>query len=228
MNDEIAQSDPGPRRSRWRHSLREFLGLATIVALAIGLYLTSRELGRVEAELNQLRKEVGYLDASPPDRIAAVRVPSDEPLTYRVRVRVPDGVGYRIAYSTVLPRNARRPDWYAAVRVPPGESLVTVRVASDPRDDRWKITTLIGSERGTQRMATALPTEHVEVFRGSHDVVSTGVSRETVTVAASQSIRLLDERWLAGEGSLLLYGDRPVERDQTGIYAELQPDSGPL
>jgi hypothetical protein len=55
-----------------------------------------------------------------------------------------------------------------------------------------------------------------------------GVGRETTKVAQHGSIRLLDERWLVGEGGLLLYGEQTPERDQIGIYAELQPDVGPL
>ena len=77
-------------------------------------------------------------------------------------------------------------------------------------------------------MATTLPPEQIQVFRGSHDALSTGVGRETLAVNASRSIRVLDERWLVGEGSLLLYGSRPPDRDQIGVYAELQPDDGPL
>jgi hypothetical protein len=211
-----------------RLSLREFLGLATIIALVVGLTMTTRQLARVEHELTRLRLEVGHLMPSEPGQIAASRAPSDQPLTYRVRVRVPESPGYRLAYSSVLPRDSQTPDWYGAIKVPPGESLVTVRVAEDPRDGRWKITTLVGSPRGNQRMATTLPAEHVRAFRGTHDVVSTGVGRETLAVGAEGSIRVLDERWLVGDGSLLLYGDRPTQRDQLGIYAELQPDRGTL
>jgi hypothetical protein len=185
-------------------------------------------MARLERELQNLRREVGYLGPVDPGQIAAVRVTSEQPLTYRVRVRVPPRPGYRVAYSSLLPKDARGPDWYAGLRVPPGESLVTVRIAEDPRDSRWKITTLVGSERGTQRMATVLPDEHVRAFRGSHDVVSTGVGRDPWVTESGDSIRLLDERWLVGEGSLLLYGDRGPASDQLGIYLELQPDSGPL
>ena len=77
-------------------------------------------------------------------------------------------------------------------------------------------------------MSTVLPPEQVQIFRGSHDVLSTGVGRETQSAVATEAIRLLDERWLVGEGGLLLYGDRAPENDQIGIYAELQPDVGPL
>jgi len=88
--------------------------------------------------------------------------------------------------------------------------------------------TIVGSSQSTKRMATVLPPDHVDVFRGSHEVVSTGVDRETLAVSTADSIRLLDERWLVGEGALLLYGDRAPEHDQVGVYVELQPDIGPL
>ena len=128
----------------------------------------------------------------------------------------------------MLPKDSTAPAWYGAVPVPPGESTLTVRIHEDPRDHQWKILAAIAGDRGTRRMATVLPEQQTKVFRGSHEVVATGIGTETLAASANQSIRLLDERWLVGEGSLLLYGDRAAERDQIGIYAELQPDTGPL
>ena len=219
-------SDASPK---YRLSLREFIGLVTIAMLVVGLAVTAIRLQRSELELARMRREVGYLGETNPGQIAAARAPSDVPLTYRVRVRVPENsTGYRVAYSSLWPRSSTAPQWFGAVPVPPGESLITVRIQEDPRDKRWKIATVVGSSRGNQRMSTVLPMDHVEAFRGSHDVISTGVGRETLALASSQKIRLLDERWLVGEGSLLLYGDRAPENDQIGIYAELQPDVGPL
>ncbi|NNE00301.1 MAG: hypothetical protein HKN47_23530 [Pirellulaceae bacterium] len=214
--------------SRLQLSLRDLLMLVAMVALAIGYWSTYRRLQRSEAELAQLRLSTGYLAPSEAAQIAAVRAPSEQPLTYRVRVRVPDQPRYRVAYSSLWEKDAANPEWFAAVDLPPGESLVTVRVAKDPRDERWKIVAAVQSERGTRRFSTVLPDEHASVFRESHDAISTGVGRQTVAVAKNQSLRLLDERWLVGEGSLLLYGDRAPRRDQIGIYAELQPDIGPL
>ncbi len=99
----------------------------------------------------------------------------------------------------------------------------------DPRDKRWKISTIVNNEHGTRRIGTALLPEHVNVFRGSHEVLSTGIPKgQTVSVEMTQSIRVLDERWLVGEGGLLLYGDSPPHEDQIGVFAELQPDTGPL
>ncbi len=216
--------------NRWhRLSLREYFALVTIAMLVVGLVATTMRLRRSEAEVTRLRSETGYLTPTEPGQIAAARAPSDQPLTYRVRIRTPaSSPRFRVAYSSLWPRQTTSPRWYGAVPVPPGESLITVQILEDPRDNRWKMATLVGSPQGTKRMATVLPEDHVGIFRGSHQVVSTGVSRETIAVHSSQSIRLLDERWLVGEGSLLLYGDRPPEHDQIGVYVELQPDVGPL
>ncbi|MCG8650947.1 MAG: hypothetical protein MI861_14000 [Pirellulales bacterium] len=209
-------------------SLREFMGLATVGILAVALIFCLIKLERAEHELDQIRAEIGYLAPTAPGQIAAVRVPTDSPLTYRMRVRVPKSAAYRVTYSSLLPQGSGQPQWYGAVQVPPGEAVITVQIAQDPRDERWKITTLVRSKLGTRRVGTVLPPQHVAVFRGSHQVVSTGIGRDTTTLQNDCSLRLLDERWLVGAGSLLLYGDRPPESDQIGVYAELQPDQGTL
>ncbi len=209
-------------------SLREALGLVTIIALAVAYAALLVQFRSAERELQTLRAETGFLPPTGAEQIAAVHVPSDEALEYRVRVRVPEDEPYRIAYSSVVPQGRADPEWFAAVDVPPGDSVVTVRVGKDPRDERWKIATLVQSGRGNKRMATGLPEDHIAVFRESGDVVSTGVGRSMVSADSPATIRLVDERWLVGEGALLLYGDRPAERDQVGIYAELQPDTQPL
>lgn len=216
-------------RGRWSISLREYMGLVTLVILSIGLVFSIRRLRHLELEVTKLRAETGYLQETEPGQIAAAKAPSDQPLTYRVRVRVPAGPAkFRVAYSSVWPSKATGPQWYGAVPLPAGESLVTIRILEDPRDKKWKIASLVSNAEGNQRMATVLPPPHVSIFRGSHDVLSTGVGRETLAVRETDSIRLLDERWLVGEGGLLLYGDRAPKTDQIGIYAELQPDVGPL
>ena len=231
-SDDQAPADLGASRSspgRWSMSLREYMGLLTIVILMLGLVFSIQRLRRLEVEVVKLRTETGYLQQTDAGQIAAARAPSDQPLTYRIRVRVPAGsIKFRVAYSSVWPRQSVGPEWFGAVPVPPGESVVTIRILEDPRDKKWKIASLVASVEGNQRMATVLPPGHVQVFRGSYDVLSTGLGRETQSAQPTESIRLLDERWLVGEGGLLLYGDRAPEIDQVGIYAELQPDVGPL
>ncbi len=214
--------------SKRSFSLREYIGAVTIAMLTLGLVTSAIRLRRVNAELARLHAELGYLAQSQPGQIAAARAPSDQPLTYKVRIRVPSSPKFRVSYSSNLPQDSTQPAWYGAVPVPEGESTLTLRIHEDPRDDQWKIVAIVSSAAGTRRMATVLPKEHEQIFRGSHEVVSTGIRRETVVAATTASIRLLDERWLVGDGGLLLYGDRAPEHDQVGIYAELQPDSGPL
>ncbi|KAA5540540.1 hypothetical protein FYK55_20625 [Roseiconus nitratireducens] len=216
------------KRPPYRFSLAGLLMLLSLIALGSGYIVTLVRLRNVQAELAVLRQETGYLEPTPDGTIAAVRLTSDQPMTYRLRVRVPQSPPYRIAYSSVWPTDASAPRWFAAVPVPPGESVVVVRVLNDPRDGRWKITTLRRAPSGTRRVATVLPAEHIAKFRGSHDWLSTGVTRSTASFPGGESLRILDERILAGEGATMLYGDKPPDQDMVGVYAELQPDVGPL
>ena len=234
-----------PRRISW--SLQTLMVSATIAALVGGNVFSIVRLRQAETELDVLRREVGSLHDTPSGSLAVVRIAADTPLTYRFRVRTPvtddptqrwnsaqpPKTLYRIAYSTILPRGRTQPEWYSAIAVPPGESVVTIQIAEDPRDERWKISTLVRSESAVRRMGTVLPDEHTRLFRQSHDVVSTGLKRQDVIVMSPGEpirlpVRLLDERWLVGEQSLLLYGDKAPDEDQVGVYAELQSADQPL
>ncbi|TWU27028.1 hypothetical protein Pla52o_08850 [Novipirellula galeiformis] len=229
MDDPSTAPQHRPQgRARRQWSLREFLGLVTIGMLGVALVVLLGRVRRAETELVRLRQEHGYLEPSTAEEIAASRAPSDQPLTYRARVRVPDQPRYRVCYSTWWPKNTSAPEWFAAVDLPPGESVVTVKIGSDPRDSQWKITATVQSERGTKRLATVLPAEHVTIFRGTHDALRLGIGNETVRAGTSSSIRLIDDRWLAGNAGVLLYGDKPPSENQVGVFAELQPDQGPI
>ena len=222
---------PGPRKMRF--SLRDLFFFITIAGLVVAFWSTYQQLSKSQSELALLRAESGYLSPTPKNQIAAVRVRNNQPLTYQMRIRVPEDKRFRVAYSSVWKQAEAAPDWYSAIALPPGESTLIVRIMEDPRDGRWKIALLVHSSManstlGTKRMATTLPDEHTRVFRGSHDVITSSIGRQTVSVPQTESIRLLEEKWQVGEGGLMLYGDRPPTRDQIGVFAELQPDSGPL
>lgn len=215
--------------SRPRISLLALIGWVTVIALVFNTIRSQRTIRRLQNEVEQQRDEVGYVRPSGPDEIAAARAPSDEPLVYKFRVRVPDlPRKYRLAYGTIFPKGKSAPQWHGAVAVPPGESRVIVRIMEDPRDRQWKVAAIVAGAEGTRRMGTVLPDDQVTIFRGSHERMRTGVDRETVIAPAESAIRLLDERWLVGEGALMLFGDRPPDRDQIGVYAELQCDRGTL
>ncbi|MDC0279108.1 hypothetical protein OAL43_02770 [bacterium] len=218
------------RASRWRFriSLRECIGLVSIAALGIALVSLSYRLADRESELAKMRQEYGYLAESKVGQIAAARSPSEQPLTYRLRIRVPakeDGFvsGYRIAYSSLWEAGKTEPTWYAALPVPAGESLVTIKIHEDPRDDRWKISAVVSSSAGTKRMATVLPATHEEVFRASHDVISTGIGRQTAIAESGGSLRLLDDRWLLDGAPLVIDGVQAPRENQIGVYVELLP-----
>lgn len=236
-------SRPRAGRPGRTFSLARLMTAVTITALLISNVVSISRWRQTRQELDAIRREAGYLPETSAEQLAAIRMPVDEPLTYRFRVRVPGREPYQLAYGTLLPKGQRVPDWYSMMAVPAGESIVTIRVAKDPRDEIWKISTIVrgvtgpdersdssgasgrnfGVQKpGTRRMWTVLPESHVEIFRRSHDVVSTGVSDVTVAVNGDVPLRLLDERWLIGESSLLMYGDRGPDEDQIGVYAQLQ------
>ncbi|TVP95555.1 MAG: hypothetical protein EA381_18685 [Planctomycetaceae bacterium] len=208
-------------------TIRSLLVLVAVVGFGLSYFSNLIRMRAAESELTRLRQEVGFLDGSEANEIAAVRVPAEEPLTWRTRIRVPRGQAYRLAYSAIWAEATAGPDWFAAQPIPAGESTVTIRVIKDPRDDRWKITSIIRHADGIARIGTTLPDEISEIFRGTHDVMSTGVGKQTVTCPVGQSLRILDERYFSGS-SLLLYGDSGPRENLVGVYAELQPDIGPL
>ncbi len=216
-----------PSAFRPRFSLRQSLVFAAVMGLVLSYALNFRRMRIAEYELRRLQNEVGYLEGWESDEIAAVRIAADQPLTWQARVHVPSSARYRLAYSAVWRSESSKPDWFSAVRMPAGESIVTIRVLKDPRDDRWKISTAVRNPDATDRAGTVLPDEISEVLRGSHDVISAGIRQQTTTRSVGQSLRLFDERYFSGS-SLLLYGDRPPEEDLIGIFAELQPDVGTL
>lgn len=215
-------------RSPMRYSLSSMLGLLLLIALGSAYLVTLWRLREVEAELARLRQETGYLEPSAENEIAAARLVSTEPMTYRLRVRVPQSQPYRLAYSSLWPDSHTGPKWFGAVQVAPGESSVIVRILRDPRDDRWKIAALCQGIDGTRRMATVLSDDQIKIFRGSHDWLRSGVDQKTATRPVGRSLRILDERVLVGDGAMMLYGDSPPAQDMVGVFAELQPDVGSI
>ncbi len=214
-------------KAKLQLSIRTCLLLTLLVGLSLGYVLTFQRMRRAESELRRLRSEVGYLEPISTDQVAAIRIPSTTQLEWKARVSVPAAPAYRLAYSAIWQESTFKPDWFSAQSLPPGESTVTIQIIKDQRDDRWKMAIMVHHSGGVSRMATALPDEISSVFQGSHDVISGGVGREPVTLPAGETIHLFDERYFSGE-QLLLYGDRAPPSDLIGIFADLQPDTGPL
>ncbi len=214
-------------KANFQLSIRTCLLLTLLVGLALGYAITFKRMRRAESELQRLRNEVGYLEPVATDHIAAIRIPSTTQLEWKARVSVPEAQAYRLVYSAIWREATFKPDWFSAQALPAGESTVTIQVIKDLRDDRWKLAIMVHHSGGVARMATALPDEISNVFRGSHDVISGGVGGEPLTAPAGETIHLFDERYFSGE-QLLLYGDRAPPSDLIGVFVDLQPDNGPL
>jgi hypothetical protein len=227
-NNQAEYDGPSPGVSRSRFTLRSMLLAITLVASILGNFFTSVKLREAVSQRDALRREVGYLDSDNPSAIAAVRAPFDEPLAWKFRIRVPEGGKYRLACSTLWPKGRPAPDWVVAQGLDVGESTVFVRILRDPRDDRWKLSTVVRNESATKRLSAGLSERQSSVFRASTDTITAGVGSATIDLDNGEKLRLLDQRWLSGEGGLLLYGDREPPSDVDGVFVELQPDEGPL
>ena len=99
--DRSSKSESGKNRAQF--SLAQILFVLAFLALGAAYTVTVQRLRSAQEELFRLRSEVGYLDPTGDDQIAAVRLSSDEPLTYRLRIRVPSKPRYRLVYSTLWP-----------------------------------------------------------------------------------------------------------------------------
>jgi hypothetical protein len=211
------------RGGRW--TLRQMLGVLVVGTVAMSHLWTSRQLHRARAELESMRSEVGYLNIRDEAQLAVARVPDDEPLVWRFRIHNPQNNRMRLAYSTRWLSGSVRPDWYSFAAIPAGESLITARVAADPRDSLWKISVIIRQGNSETRLATELPESQVPIFRGSHHAISTGeVETRTLQRPPQRPIKLLEDKWLVDESPMVLFGQRPPDTDVIGVFLEIQPD----
>lgn len=230
--NEIVANEIRPRKGSpplRRFSLRTGLWALAFVALFFAYAHAAWQSRQLRTELSDYRSRYGYLAPSGPREVAAVRCPSDRANTWKYRVRIPDGEPhYRLAYSTRWASSTAHPQWYGALPMPPGQWDVTLRVAPDDRDNRWKISVIADNLDRTMRIGTVLPQEHVRQFRQFNPKLTGGVGGETLVVDTGTKLRFLDHRILAGEGALQLFGDSAPRSDLVGVFAELQPDAGTL
>lgn len=202
-------------------SLRELLALTTVCVLVISQFWTSRQLYQAHQELRQLREEIGYISETDQSKLVAVRVHSDEPLTWKLRVRVPQDHPYGVAFATQWQAGASEPDWRSIEPLPSGESEVILRLIRDPRDNRWKIITLVRHDDNTRRVGSPLSDRQAELFQQSCDTLRGGIKGQ-VSVAGGRPLRVIDEKWFSGEGGLMLFGSAAPKDNIDGVFAELK------
>ena len=212
----------------FQFSLAKGLFIIAIIAAIAANIVTTQRLRTVTAERDRLRQELGALSIENPSQIAVIRVPGDEPLTWRYRVYVPEDKRYRFLFATHLKAKSAAPSWAGAIVVPEGESTLRLKIFRDPRDDFWKLLVQSQNAKAVQGATSELTVEQIELFQASPSSLDQGVEHATVAIPAGESLRVVDERWYTQERGLVLYGDKPEETDVEGIFGELQPDDGPL
>jgi hypothetical protein len=130
---------PTPRRSwRPRISLLSVLLLMTILGMAIVIAQFWQEIGPLRKEVRALRNEVGKLSIDDRSKIHAMLVHTDEELTWKWRIWIPEGkqVAMHLQWGNV-PRTGvpQRPT--STSTFGPGEGTLTLKVRRDVKGENW-------------------------------------------------------------------------------------------
>jgi hypothetical protein len=109
-----------------------------LVACGITIWQLWREVGPLRAEVRRLRDEMGVLSVEDDTKIHAIQVSTDDSLTWKWRIWVPEG---RPIYVRHLWGNVPRvgfPGSRDSTTLPPGDQWVTVSIRYDPNSGTWK------------------------------------------------------------------------------------------
>jgi|GEM_PF-6900970 len=198
-----------------------FLWLTGASLIASHLW-TSQQLAHTRRELQQLRYSTAQLDPLQRDQIGLARVPLDEPDRWQLRLWLPEGRGYELQASTLWLAGAAEPDWQPVLALPQGASLLTCSLTRTPDNRRWDLALVI--RRGSNTTGRRLPLTEGQSQRfpsSGRYWVSQIESGPRYTNPAKPTALLL-EHLLSADGTML-YGDRPPDRDQVGVYLRLAP-----
>jgi hypothetical protein len=124
---------------RLRFSLRAFLLLLFIVSLLGSNFFTAWQLRQLREENAGMRKELGRLVVSDPDKINVVAVPTYEDMLWRWRVYVPKGKSLRLYESVNTIPETGFPANYGSSGLAEGEYLLTAAIRRD-RKGQWQFT----------------------------------------------------------------------------------------
>jgi hypothetical protein len=135
-------------------SLRTLLLLVVIVCMAIPLALQTYNLQRAEAELRQLRNEVGYLSVDNRSKVHAIAVDMNEPDTWRWRLFLPQGTRYSwcLGFGDIPAKGVPKPKIKLTRPEPYSDEDVEVLVTAKLRkldDGGWSLS--VSSTIGNQR-----------------------------------------------------------------------------
>ncbi len=190
-------------KARWRFSLRTLLLLLVIVCLAIPLVLQSFELYRAEAELRQLRNQLGHLNVDDRGKVHVIALDTGEPNTWRWRIFLPKGFRYTwcLGYGDIPATGVPKPKWSSTSNEPYWDSQSEVVVNTKLRqmdDGNWSLSVSSIIAGKTDQMGGTKLTIPDEEMRWTRKVPSqessTLGSRGTATVDPNGPIVLLQRR----------------------------------
>jgi hypothetical protein len=150
-----------PSHRWWTHPL-SIVMLAAIVLLALALAQAGRQAIVLRRELKSLRRVAGHLDIKDPNKIYAVRIPTDDPYEWAWRVYLPPGPELHLhEWKGRMPaeglphdpdwRTLRGTDYQGTIgSINPGEITIRVLLERQPSGE-WMVTTWEGRNRGTGR-----------------------------------------------------------------------------
>ncbi len=187
-----------------RFSLATLLVIVTFAGLGLSLWSTGRSLRqanlenlRLEYELSELRREVGYIDVTDTGKIHAIARPSLEDLTWRWRIYVPHNDfelhwGFNgISSEGIDAQYTSMGGWLEQ-----GQQELTCAIRRDDTDgqDRW--TLICQSSLGHAKTGKGLPDGCNPWFTEQRSVcfAVSGVGPDPVLGSASEPFILLRQR----------------------------------
>jgi hypothetical protein len=121
-----------------RLSLLTALLLMALVACGITIWQLWREVAPLRVEVRRLRDEMGVLSVEDETKIHAIQVSTDDSLTWKWRIWVPEG---RPVYVRHLWGNVPRvglPESRDSTTLPPGDQWVTLSIRYDASSKAWE------------------------------------------------------------------------------------------
>lgn len=125
-------------RFRPRISILNALLLTTIVAMAIVIVQYWREIGPLRQEVFGLRNEVGRLTFEDRSKIHAIAVRTNESLTWKWRIWVPQGKRVTMHLQAGDVPRTGVPSPRNTVQLVPGEQSLILRFHQVPSSHRWR------------------------------------------------------------------------------------------
>jgi len=137
--EQIESCEPG--RARPRFSLSTLLLVTTIAALGVAVWQLGREVVPMREEVRRLRDEVGDLFVEDESKLCAIRVRTDDDLTWKWRVWIPPGRGYRLRTDQVAGHKVSKEGFGTRggtiTMRDSGEYWVKYQIRQDLIDGKW-------------------------------------------------------------------------------------------